>query len=56
MPKVITFMFWYVGISKFEGFSPKIRKTGFVVSDELARASDSSPGRVGPVAFWSCSL
>jgi hypothetical protein len=41
MPKVITFMNWYVGISRFEGFSTKNPKTGFAVSDARAAASDS---------------
>jgi hypothetical protein len=62
-------MNWYVGILRFESFSPKTREWGFAVlsnspgrviarqgqlccHEQLARASDCAPGRVGPDAVW----
>jgi hypothetical protein len=40
MPKVITFVNWYVGILRFVGFSPKTRGQGFpVLMNSLQRVT-----------------
>jgi hypothetical protein len=46
MSKVITFMLWYLEISRFGGFFLQNPKTGFADSAQLAAASDYVPWRV----------